>query len=383
MRRRRYERPSGGGTDAPADDLIDLAHQGVSLAVREMCCRVGMDAASFARAAENLKRVGQLTLSDESLRQVVESEGRAVLAWRDHGDHGQLELDFDAGRCTTDATADGRPTTRVYVGVDGFMLPMVSDAEMAKRFAGWRTRRRTLGRKRGVRRPRLARRRGADQRYKEFKLLTIYDQDRAHKVVRVTRHGPARAGKVLRQMAQDVHLCRARQTVAVTDGAEWIARLVERDLPRRTTTAVLDFYHAAEHVHQARRIVFGEQDDAGRTWADELIGAMLGAPWETWWGRLADARARLRAPAKRAALDGLMQYLLARRPKVDYARFRAMGWKIGSGTTESSCKSHARRLKGVGMRWTAANAEAMTALEALYQSNLWPTYWRHRLKAVA
>ena len=41
-------------------------------------------------------------------------------------------------------------------------------------------------------------------------------------------------------------------------------------------------------------------------------------------------------------MDGLMQYLLARRQKVDYARFRAMGWKIGSGTTESSCKSHAR-----------------------------------------
>ena len=117
----------------------------MSLAVREMCCRVGTDAASFTRAAANLKRVGQLTLSDESLRQVVESEGRAVLAWRDHGDHGQLELDFDAGRCMTDATADGRPTTRVYVGIDGFMLPMVSDAEMAKRFEGWRRRRRTLG----------------------------------------------------------------------------------------------------------------------------------------------------------------------------------------------------------------------------------------------
>jgi hypothetical protein len=361
------------------DDLIDTAHQGVSLAVREMCCRIGMDAASFKRAAENLKRIGQLKLSDESLRKVVESEGRAVLRWQDHE---QLELDFDAGQCTTDATADGQPTTRVYVGVDGFMLPMVSDAEMSKRFEGWRKRRRTLKRKRGVRRPKLTRRQGADQRYKEFKLLTMYDQDQTHKIVRVTRHGPPRAGKVLRQMAQEVHLCRARQTIAVTDGAEWIARLVEQNLPKQTT-AILDFYHAAEHVHQARRVVFGEQDEAGRKWAEELIGAMLNAPWESWWERLSSTRGRLRSPAKRAALDGLMQYLLTRRQKVDYARFRAMGLKIGSGTTESSCKSHARRLKGVGMRWTAANAEAITGLEALYQSNLWPTYWRHRFNDAA
>jgi hypothetical protein len=135
------------------DDLIDTARQGVSLAVREMCCRVGMDAASFKRAAENLKRIGPLKLSDESLRKAVESEGRTVLGWQDHE---QLELDFDAGQCATAATADRRPTTRVYVGIDGFLLPMVSDGEMSKRFEGWRKRRRALRRKRGVRRPKAA-----------------------------------------------------------------------------------------------------------------------------------------------------------------------------------------------------------------------------------
>jgi hypothetical protein len=45
------------------------------------------------------------------------------------------------------------------------------------------------------------------------------------------------------------------------------------------------------------------------------------------------------------------------------------------------CES--RRLKGVGVRWTGSNAEAMTALEALQQSNAWATYWKSRLKAAA
>src|SRR5205085_4793950 len=139
-----------------------------------------------------------LSLSDEMLRQVVESDGRAVLAWQDHE---QLELDFDAGACTTCATLDGGSATRVYVGIDGFMLPMVTESEQAKRFEKARIRRRTLKRKRGVRRRPLVRRRGADQRYKEFKLVSMYDQDQQHKLMRVTRHGPDRAGKMLRGMA--------------------------------------------------------------------------------------------------------------------------------------------------------------------------------------
>src|SRR4029079_18466083 len=114
-----------------------------------------------------------------------------------------------------------------------------------------------LRRRAGLRRPRLKRRRGADQRYKELKLVTVYDQDKGRRLPRATRGGAARAGRVLRQMAGDVRLRRAAQVVAVTDGAEWIARLVGDTLPR-DATVILDYSHAAQHVHQARRAVFGE-----------------------------------------------------------------------------------------------------------------------------
>jgi hypothetical protein len=348
--------------------------------VREMCCRIGIDSASFARAAANLDRVGQLKLSDETLRQVVQSQGRAVLAWQDQE---QLELDFDAGRCTTTATEDGRAVRRLYVGIDGFMLPMVSDTEVGKRFEKAQARRKRLKRRLGVRRGRLVRGVGADQRYKEFKLVSMYDQDQRQKLMRVTRHGPDGAGRMLRGMAEDVRLHRADQVVAVTDGAEWIAGLIDRNLPKKKTTAILDFYHAAEHVHQTRRAVWGEESEPGQQWASELIEAMLQQPWESLWEVLVKTRGRVRAARKRKSLDELMHYLLSRREKIEYARFRSMGLKIGSGATESGCKSESRRLKGPGMRWTAVNAEAMLALESLHQSNLWPTYWQSRLTHAA
>jgi hypothetical protein len=294
-----------------------------------------------------------------------------------------LELDFDAGQCLTRATEDASVTTRVYVGIDGFMAPMVTDAEKSRRFEKARSRRKALRRRRGVRRPPLARRRGADQRYKEFKLVTMYDQEQERKLMRVTRRGVDAAGKMLRGMAEDVRLHRAAQVVAVTDGAEWIGRLIDRNLPRKKTTAILDFYHAAEHVHQTRRTVFGEENAEGKQWAGTLIEGMLQRPFDAWWEQLLKTRGRVRAAAKRQSLDGLMQYLLKRREKLDYALFRSLGLKIGSGPTESGCKSESRRLKGVGMRWNAANAEAMMALESLHQSNLWPSYWQFRLKVAA
>lgn len=368
----------------PVDDLIDLAHQSVSLAVREMACRIGIDSGSFLRAARNLDRIGQIKLSDELLRQVVESEGQAVVAWQDQE---QLELDFDARRCLTNQTPDGQAVSRVYVGIDGFMIPMVTRAEAQKRLEKARTRRKTLPRKRGVRRaPLREQATGADQRYKEFKLVSVYDQDQTHKLMRVTRSGVESAARLLRGMAEDVHLRGAEQVAAVTDGAEWISGLVERNLPRGKTTAILDFYHAAEHVHATRRVVFGEEgregtpgnreDAPGKAWAGEVIDALLGDDWEGMWERLVSWRSRVRGPAKRKSLDNLMQYLAARREKVKYGEFRAAGLKIGSGPTESGCKSEARRLKGIGMRWTARNAEAVMALEGLHQSHLWPTFWQ-------
>jgi hypothetical protein len=376
LRRRRFENPDGT-TDAAIDALIDLAGSGLSLATREMCCRVAVDSGSFARAAANLDRLAELKLSDEKLREVAESEGRAVLAWQDQG---QLELDFDAGQWRTDRTADNQMVSRAYVGIDGFLLPMVTDAEAARRFEKARQRRKRLKRRRGVRRPKLKQRRGADPRYKEMKRVTIYDQDKQRRLTRATRHGVHKAAGTLRQMRDDVRLRRADQIVVVADGAEWIARLAEQNLPGKTTV-ILDYYHVSQHVHQARRAVFGESDAHGQSWADQVLGQLSEGPFQDLWQTLLDTRSKFRSPTKRKALDDLMRYLSQRQEKVNYPGFRAAGLDIGSGPTESMCKSLSRRMKGIGMRWTAQNAESMVALEALHQSNLWSTYWSKRLAA--
>jgi hypothetical protein len=257
---------------------------------------------------------------------------------------------------------------------------VIRDEETAKRYRKARERRKGLKRRRGVRRPRLKQRRGADQRYKELKLVSLYDQPRQKRLTRATRRGVDQAARMLRQMRDDVHLHRADQVVALADGADWIARLAEQNLPDKTTV-ILDYYHASQHVHQARRVVFGESSPDGQAWTDRVLGQLSGEPFGDLWQTLVETRARLRAPAKRKAVDDLMRYLNQRQEKVNYPAFRVAGLDIGSGPTESMCKSLSRRMKGTGMRWTARNAESMVALEALHQSDLWSTYWSTRLAA--
>jgi len=137
----------------------------------------------------------------------------------------------------------------------------------------------------------------------------------------------------------------------------------------------LDFYHLAENVHRGRRAVFGESDAAGVTWAGEVLHAFKHAGYDAAWDRLVSWRSGLRG-SKRAAADGLLGYVSARREVIRYPEFLAKGWSIGSGPTESCCKTRTQRLKGSGMRWDADNAEAVMALEALRESDLSTTYWQ-------
>lgn len=379
LQRTRYFDPVGG-SQTPVDRWVELAQRTITLGVRELAARLATDAGSFQRAAANLKQAAGLGLSEETLRQVVESEGRQVLlAQRAE----QLELDFMARDCTTCRRPDGQPTTRLYVGMDGVKVPVITQAEKEKRRAQARERRKRRPRGSGARRrrPLPPVKRGADQGYKEFKVVTFYDQEQQHRYVRATRQDHQAAGRLLAQGANRLRLRQARETVAVADGAEWIWKQMDRRVPY-LDGQVLDFYHLAEHVHAARRTVFGEEDAAGQGWADDLLHTVRHEGYEPFWARLTQTRAQVsRRPRPRAALDALMGYVAERRTLLDYPRCDRMGWDVGSGSTESMCKALTRRLKQRGMRWDGDHAEEMMALETLAQTDGWAAWYRQRLAA--
>lgn len=373
--RTRFHTPGEGG-DSPVDRLLDGAEATVSRGARELCCLLNADAAGFARAAENLLRTTGTRVGAELMRRVVEREGAHVLACR--GD-GRLRPSWGARECGT------RGVTRQYLGCDGFTARLVTDAEKRRRRSGVRLKRRRRRDRAGPKPHALPRaRRGADQAFKEFKLVTFYDEPVArgpgrgpgHRLVSVTRQDHHAAGRVMRRDAGRCGFFDAGQRLAVVDGAPWIINQIRRQsLP--VTAVCLDFFHLAENVHRARRACFGEEDPAGRAWADGLLHAAKHHGYEHLRDALVRWRGTLRSPPRRRAAGLLIDYVTDRREMIRYPQFLSEGWQIGSGPTESQCKQVPRRVKGRGKRWDAPNAEAVMALEAMRQSDLDDAYWHH------
>jgi hypothetical protein len=108
--------------------------------VRELCCLLNRDAASFARAAANLLRTTGTRVSAELLRQTVETEGRHVLACCDDG---RLDPPNWAPSSSPPKQQQQQPS-RIYLGSDGFTARLITATEKLKRRALARRKRRLL-----------------------------------------------------------------------------------------------------------------------------------------------------------------------------------------------------------------------------------------------
>jgi hypothetical protein len=160
-----------------------------------------------------------------------------------------------------------------------------------------------------------------------------------------------------------------RELIILSDGAEWITSLREllfAGLPVRVIH-ILDHRHAEEHLWAVARACLGEQaaawtpgplEDLSHGRVDALLAAVRTLPTPT-----AEA-------AKMVATT--CAYFDTRRALLDYPRFRAQGYHIGSGLAESACKRLVgQRAKGPGMHWTVPGAQAIGTLRAAYLSARW------------
>lgn len=364
--RRRWH-SAGQGTITPLDAWVDVAEASISLGAREMACRLNGDGKNFDKAADNLARTAQVAVSGETLRQLVETEGKRVVQAQKSG---QLSVDWSAADCQTQTGA-----TRLYFGSDGVMVPLVTAAEKRLRREKIKAQRRRRGRKAKPLSPLKA---GADQKYKEFKIIAYYDETQDHRLVSGTRGDCNLAGRLMRREAARIRFDQADDKVGNVDGSPWIRNQVEQQgLP--LDALGLDFYHLSENVHKARREIYGEDDEAGKQWAGGILHTFKHDGYEVAWEQLLSWRQEQRR-SHRSAADRLLNYVSERREMIKYPAFQEKGWQIGSGPTEATCKTLTARLKGSGMRWDADNGEALMALEALYQSGQWKDYWRSELQ---
>jgi hypothetical protein len=330
---------------------------------------IGQD---FAQAAEDLKRVAGLSASKERLRQIVEGSARQARAARDGG---KLAPAWTASQAQAD---DGQ--TRVYAGIDGVMVPTVTAPEKDKRrkqHVARRKQRQTAGV--GNAKPLPPRRAGTDERYKEMKIGVFYDQDKVRRHSFVSEKDGRAFGKLLGAHAALIQLEAADCALSLTDGAKWIWRAVITWLVC-LSAVLLDFYHLAQHVHEAARCCLGETEEA-RAWAAEQLSHVKAGGAKALLRGIDALAGRVRSPRKKKAIRLLRQYVHTRREMLDYPTALANGWDIGSGPTEATCKTLTLRLKRPGMKWDRDHAADIMNLISLRESGQWKAYWAQRAAA--
>jgi len=353
------------GTVVPLDILLGITANAYSPGVREMCCLESLNCA-FVPAEKNLKRTAQLEISAFAIRTLVESQGQQALSQQARG---QIRPDFTAGDCL-DQT--------VITGADGVMVPLVTEAQKQRRRETEKRKRSEEGRPSTASsgRPCL----GSDGPYKEFKVVIFYSKDKIHQYAIGTAGNHEHLGRIMRREAARLELGEAAVKYSVTDGAEWIRKQYNSQLPMLDEN-ILDYYHLREHVTLTGQILFGEGTAESAAWREKIMGVVWNQGSLVMLDRLGEELRTLKSSKSREAVEALRKYVGSRVNMTDYPSFQAKGYDTGSGPTESVCGGLTRRLKGPGMRWQKANAASMMALASVYYSGQWETYWQQLRKA--
>jgi hypothetical protein len=298
----------------------------------------------FERAAKELAHFTRVEVSDTSVRHHTEVAGAAYVAVQ-AAELVRLERERPGGPSGLDV---------LQVSADGAMVPLVGGewAEVKTAAVG---RVEVVTNRDGV----------AEAHARELSYFSrLTDAETFTREAWVELH---RAG-----------VANAKTVCGVMDGADWEQTFL--DVHRPDAVRILDFPHAVEYLTKA----------AQATWC-------LGAPTADHWvqeqahilkhdehGAAKVLKALVHLPTDQAtdptdarrARDTALNYLTKRLDQIQYARFQALGFPIGSGSVESANKLVVEaRLKGSGMHWARAHVNSLVALRTIACSDRWAEAW--------
>jgi len=144
----------------------------------------------------------------------------------------------------------------------------------------------------------------------------------------------------------------------------------------------LDFYHAAEHLGKIAQAYYPADAEAVKTWMEQWCHDLKHEGGEFVLGRLRELLAIRGVPkAARVRIEEAITYYQNQKHRMDYPRYRAKGWQIGSGPVETACKTViGMRMKQAGMRWGTTHADEISHIRALFRSETaqWDAFWQRK-----
>jgi hypothetical protein len=165
------------------------------------------------------------------------------------------------------------------------------------------------------------------------------------------------------------------------DGAPWIWNLAATYFPE--VPQLLDFYHAAEHLHATAEALWPETVTAHRWWQQRLEQLQAGQE-ANFFAALQWLAKRYTSVDSELSPQRLLKYFQDNRARLQYSWALRQHLPIGSGQVESAARHIVQqRLKQSGMRWSDAGAQAILNLRTLHRNGEFEQYWENRASASA
>ena len=216
--------------------------------------------------------------------------------------------------------------------------------------------------------------------WREPKVLIVYVVDAEGKraarfapVIDATLQGPDAVFALLRTYLPRLEITQADQVLFIADGAPWIWKRVPLlvqalGLTAERVHALLDFYHAVQHLGQVAALRKDWSAKARTRWRTQQRHLLLQGEVEQ---VIAAVRVICRGRNSKA-IRTHRDYFIRNQSRMVYAKLMAMKLPIGSGAIESTVRRVVNlRLKGPSIFWCRASAEAILLLRSYYKAGRW------------
>jgi len=257
-----------------------------------------------------------------------------------------------------------RQATTIAVSLDGVMVPMRDGERQAKR-------QRAAAAEKHPRGP---------CGHQEVGCATLTFYDRYGIRLRTIRLGrmPEKKKRTLKAMLKaelTAILCERPdlRIVKIADGAPDNWTFLSEELPRGRE--IVDFFHAAEHLHVALAAAYGETSSKCQVQFAKLRHVLRHETKGV--VKVIRALIHLRDTCRRSEkIATELGYFRRNRKRMRYAGWARRKLPIGSGVTEAACKTMVtQRLKRSGMRWRHEGGQAILTLRGWAQSDRFDRGW--------
>lgn len=321
---------------APLDQQLGLCAGGISAGLEEILALMGAQS-PFEEAVALIQKLTLVDVCPNSCKEATETLGQIVA----EEERQAVEAAWDT-REPVLPTPPERPPERLYISIDGTTVHTREEGWKEIKLGAFYTTTAVVPKKRPEQ---------LEVRAQDISFYTNFAD-------------PETFGRALWLEGYRRGVTKAKEVVAIGDGAHWIWNLVEEHFPG--AIQIVDWYHATQYIWKVAHAVYGEGSDLAKQWAKNRLD-------ELWDGKV--NKILLHCQEHTSAGEAVHQaitYYTNNQERMRYPEYRAKGLQIGSGSVESGCKHViGARLKGAGMIWSVEGARAVAHVRARLKSGRW------------